>query len=73
MPTPRVVQAIVSQRTSLVVDWREAKRLVLLTLSSAPNDRVVVHGRDPVSGEQRSSELSIAEILGPPDGFVPPA
>ena len=74
MPTPRVIQAIIRQRTSIAVDRREAGRLTRLAgRTAAPTTAVEVHGRDQVTGQPRSVSLTIEELLHPPDHFVPPA
>jgi hypothetical protein len=74
MPTPRMVQAIVRQRTSLSIDRQEANRLIGIAIfGPAGDESVEVHGRDPRTGAPASAQLTVAEMLVPPDGFVRPA
>ena len=74
MPTPRLVQAIVRQRTSLSIDRQEANRLIGVAMSRPePDEPIEVHGRDHRTGAPASARLTISEVLVPPDGFVKPA
>jgi hypothetical protein len=74
MPTPRMVQAIVRQRTSVVIDRLEASRLMVLAASHPADEMPVdVHGRDWRTGAPRSARLTVHELLVPPDDFSSPA
>jgi hypothetical protein len=74
MPTPRLVQAIVRQRTSLDIDRMEANRLIGIAISAAaPDQAVEVHGRDRRTGRTISAHVLVHDLLAPPKGFVRPA
>jgi actin-like ATPase involved in cell morphogenesis len=74
MPTPRLVQAIVRQRTSLSIDRQEANRLMGIAMSHpAPDEPIEVHGRDRRTGAPASAQLTVSDVLMPPDDFVTPA
>ena len=74
MPTPRVVQAVVRQRTSLAIERIEANRLIDIAISSSSLDQEVeVHGRDRRTGRPVSAHLPVRDLLVPPEGFVAPA
>jgi len=74
VPTPRTVQAILRQRTSLVVNRTEAQRVIGIVVSDpACADLIEVVGRYPRSGERATALVRATEVLVPPEGFVEPA
>jgi hypothetical protein len=74
MPTPRTVQAILRQRTSLVIDRTEAQRLIGIVMADpACVDLIEVVGCHPRSGARTTAFVRATEVLVPPERFVEPA
>ena len=67
MPTPQGVQAIVRQRTALVIDRSEAIRLMRLAADGDADRVLQVNGRDWRTGEPSTTRLTVREVLVPPD------
>jgi hypothetical protein len=74
MPTPRVVQAIVRQRTSVVIDGPEAVRLIAQAAARPTEELPIdIFGRDWRTGTPVTARLTVHDLLVPPDGFLSPA